>query len=286
MRLAIFILFISIAGFAKTLFISDIDDTIKVSHVLSKVASVGNAIRYDKDFYGMSQLYAAYKTANADAQFAYVSAADKTVRGGLHNKFLRYNRFVPGDVILRESLSTEEFKLSAIRALIQKYQPDHLVLIGDNAERDPIVYAQIKKEFSAIDTHVFIHQLYLSQEGAREQGVSPQPEQILFVTAIDLAREFAAFKWLDIEGFNQLVMQIGPGVIRQSVNLSVGSTAFPSWLDCQDYMEWINRPLLVTVNSFKDWMWWKQTPEKILREYDAKLKARCFAGPTFSSLDE
>lgn len=275
------LVFVSLSSFSKTLFISDIDDTIKISHVLDTRQAIGNALRIDNHFYGMSQLYSSYSKVDSSAHFIYVSAAKKNVMWGLHRNFLRLNGFVPGDVILREKLSTEEFKLATIRNLVKTHKPNRLILVGDNAEKDPYVYEKIKNEFSEIETLIFIHQVY-SYRSKSDVGVEPQIGQILFVTAIDLAREFLVANLVDTDSYEALIQEIGPVIVRQSLNRHKGAVAFPSWIDCTDYIEWagLDRVVIASSGVRKNavWAWPWQRKDKtsdILLQYDEKLKARC-----------
>jgi phosphatidate phosphatase APP1 len=131
--------------FAKTLVISDIDDTIKVTNVLSKTMVIFNGLFSRKSFSGMSELYQELNIA--DTSIFYVSGSPTYIRGIVEN-FLEYNNFPQkNNLILKDgSIPTYDYKLKEIRALILKNKPDKIILLGDDTEVDPEVYDTIFQE--------------------------------------------------------------------------------------------------------------------------------------------
>ena len=132
-------------SYAKTLIISDIDDTIKLTDVLnSKPEIVRNALLSKKAFSGMGQLYKELGTK--ETSIHYVSGSPTIIRS-IVNKFLQYNEFPQEQnlVLKRGSIHTFEYKVEAIKNIISIEQPDEIILIGDDTEVDPEVYDTISK---------------------------------------------------------------------------------------------------------------------------------------------
>lgn len=130
---------------AKTLIVSDVDDTIKLTDVLnSKKQIVKNALFSKKAFSGMSQLYR--ELDKKEASIHYVSGSPGIIRKVIHN-FLDCNEFPQNDQIILKTkkVETYHYKVDAIKKLIAKHNPDEIILIGDDTEVDPEVYDTISK---------------------------------------------------------------------------------------------------------------------------------------------
>lgn len=222
---------------AANLVISDIDDTIKVSHVLSKVDSAFNANKWENQFLGMASLYRALAINRPDDKFFYVSNAPEFLMGNNHRLFLEYHSFPPGQILLRQSLFDGSFKLNALRKLIKQWAPKEVILIGDNGEEDAKIYDQIRKEHPGPQFLIYIHQPY-STKNKDEKGAALLAGQIGFVTSVDLAKE-----WLQNRALNKKLItrdqfqefanvQI-PRILQEPEGLETGEIAFPVWLDCR-----------------------------------------------------
>ncbi len=130
---------------AKTLIISDIDDTIKLTDVLNKKTEiVRNALFSKKAFSGMSQLYKELNKKETDIH--YVSGSPNLIRKVINN-FLEDNNFPQNrNIVLKtKKVHTYEYKVEAIKDLIKELNPDEIILIGDDTEVDPEVYDTISK---------------------------------------------------------------------------------------------------------------------------------------------
>lgn len=138
--------------------VSDIDDTIKHTHVLDRREMLLNTFaRPLHAVPGMAELYRrAESTAGGSVRFHYVS-------GGPHqlwpmiDGFLREQQFPEGSVHMRsinwraevfgDSPGTLGHKLTTIAALMRDFPRRQFVLVGDSGERDPEVYGQLAREF-------------------------------------------------------------------------------------------------------------------------------------------
>lgn len=270
---AILVLSAAVAANAKmkTLVISDIDDTIKVSHILSTAGKLSRASDITTPFAGMSQLYQLIMNQNPEAnRMVYLSNAPEEIAGipaleVSHRTFLSFNRFPPGEVELRENIFDKNHKINEIRRLINQEQPELVILVGDNGERDPEVYHQAYLEFSEkVRIVSFIHQMYSAYvpfykpRFLAEVGATLSKEQIGYVTPIEIAIELKKQNLLDEESYRWMIENISPYIVNEE-NLKwngLKPLTFPSFKNCADFV----------------WRW-KITPE-LNNIYD-KIKKEC-----------
>lgn len=170
------ILALASRAYAKTLVISDIDDTIRSIHVRSNyLTMLDHATDPTRAFRGMSQIFNAFDRANYSIY--YVSAVVEPFV--MYSEyFLRFNHF-PQDENLRHREwfeDTYDFKLKQIEKIIKKETPDQIILFGDNAEHDTAVYKRISSNHPGVIT--YIHKVYPEMQ---EFG------QNIYLTAADLA---------------------------------------------------------------------------------------------------
>lgn len=249
-------LFFSLQGSAKILVVSDIDDTLKVAHVLMTLANFDNSIAISNHFQGMNSVFRKLELSQ-DVQFAYVSNAPSWLMGLSHGAFLAYNSYPEGGLYLRSSLSDRNFKLRTISQLIRQTNPDMVILIGDNGEVDPVVYKTIATRFTDISVRTFIHQVY-SQLSVEETGHRVEQGQLGFATSVDLAYYFHRLNLISQTDFEQLVSNIVPQILSQDPELYLGELTFPNWMDCRDF-------------RLPDF----QLQSELLSKYQEKVRARC-----------
>jgi hypothetical protein len=127
---------------AKTIVISDIDDTIRETHVLSRKKLIA-PLKLQPAFHGMPEVYQALKK-KGEIDFYYLTSAPQKIMKRSHTKFLIENYFPDGKIKLRSLFNSENHKLNSIREIISTNKMDTLVLIGDNGEKDPEIYNNIK----------------------------------------------------------------------------------------------------------------------------------------------
>lgn len=141
---------------AKTLIVSDVDDTVKVTDVLNKRNMVYNALFSKAEFSGMSELYREMNLT--DTTFFYVSGSPKLLEEKVGD-FLEFNKFPQkANLILKQGVKTHtyDYKVEAITNLIKKMNPDKIILIGDDTEYDPEVYETISKIFPSRVESIYI----------------------------------------------------------------------------------------------------------------------------------
>lgn len=236
-------LLISMSSLAKTLVISDIDDTIKISHVRSveKYIAGPDPLR---EFSGMSELLQGLKSAKEKAgeeiQFAYVSNAPKIVQYPSHAAFIFLNNFPEGQLLLKESLLVENHKIETIKKLIADQNPDSVIMLGDNGEQDSQVYDSIEKYFSndKIEFKTFIHLVYSSFD-SRKIGHPMAAHQNGFVTALDLGLSLYRSGQMSYNDFTAFWKKTAASIFSDSEGF-LDSKVFPYWMNCSDYYQEAN----------------------------------------------
>lgn len=264
-------LFASFSLWGQSILVSDVDDTIKVSYVLDKDSTVANLPMLKNSFIGMPELYHAIANLEQVKTVKYLSNAPKRVIGKVHTRFLKANNFPEGDLVARsfwDLRSGNKHKISSIRSFISKYKPKEMILIGDNGEADPIVYATITNEYKQIPALTYIRQAYSSAGWNNNYSTPLEKGQIPFSTSIDIALDLYERNVLSVETVSDLVQSIAPRIIGESDGKERGRPmAFPEWYDCRDFTL-PELPVLPDLES-----------NELLQSYGAKIQGRCTKEP-------
>lgn len=233
MKTVIAVLVLSIFAQAKTVLISDIDDTIKVSNVLDKTSAIENSNRTDSVFFGMPQLYHLIQQTTG-AKLYYLSNAPKAVMTYYHRQFLIQNEFPNGGLLLRENVLSKNHKIRSIREIIRVEKPTTLILIGDNGEHDPEVYHQAKQEYPRLRIYTYIRQAYSAHLG-KDRGTELFPNQMGIVSPMEIALSLREMAVVDLNKVDALENFFVPLALNQRPEQMAGALAFPGWQDCRDY---------------------------------------------------
>lgn len=252
--LIICMLFLSESLFAQSprvLLVSDIDDTIKVSHVLSNIGKISRAADVTTPFMGMAALYQLIINQNpASTKVIYLSNAPEELAGipalkYSHQTFLSLNHFPPGQLLLREDIFEKNHKIKVLRQLIDQESPDVLIMVGDNGEKDAEIYHQIVTEYSysKMQMHTFIHQLYSSQNSflvpdfLEEIGKPLFPEQNGYVTPIEIGLKLNEQKLFNTSSVEWLIQRLAPAIVAEKRFKWDGLKAltFPQFMNCSDF---------------------------------------------------
>jgi len=155
--------------------VTDMDDTIKDSHVLDRTELLKNTfVREFKVIPYMPELYRSWKQAlGARIQFHVVSAGPWQLYDPLqaftqsakfpaftwHMRSVDINSFTPAHL---EELKLQpsvlyDFKVRRIEELMRQFPKRHFVFVGDSGEMDPEVYAYVLRECPGRVDAVFIH---------------------------------------------------------------------------------------------------------------------------------
>lgn len=221
---------------AKTLVISDIDDTLKQSHVLNNRDMILNARRTDNPFLGMGGAMVALQQEHPDFKFIYLSNAIDSIMRPFHSRFLTWNGFPQGALYLRRSVFDKSYKLTSLRQIFALEKPDAVILLGDNGERDAEIYEQVRNEYPAIAFQTFIHLVY-SSSNPHETGVRVRPEQQGYATAFDLMMSLSRRGVVSLETTTRFFADYAPKFLMEDPLQSAVPVAIPLWMDCGDFKD-------------------------------------------------
>ncbi len=242
------------------LLVSDMDDTIKVSHVLDPDSAVANAISLKNAFMGMPELYQKLSRIEGATRIHYLSNAPEDIMRKFHKKFIRKNRFPKGELVLNSKLLDPEHKVKSLRKMIEKFQPDEMILIGDNGEHDPEVYGQIRKEYPHIGGLTYIHLAYSKFGFEGSFGKPLLDNQIGWVTSLDLALDLMFKGVLTMKDYLHVVKAVEERALAEKNDVERNrQMMFPAWFDCRDF----NVPVLPAISS----------------ELQTKIETRCAGEP-------
>lgn len=240
------------------LVVSDIDDTLKISHVLSAGGKFIRALDTEAVSEGMPTLFQIIRVQpEYNTKFLYLTNAPQTLAGipvmkYSHQSFLANNKFPVGSVALNPDRHDLDFKLNYLRKILSEESLQEVILFGDNGERDSEIYAQITQEFKGrMRIITFIHQIYSSEplnfidwllrfdrSDEAGRGKVLQPEQIGYVTPIEVALELKNQKKLHPESWDWMIQKILPQVLSPKfavAGMAVPQT-FPSYMKCNDFV--------------------------------------------------
>jgi phosphatidate phosphatase APP1 len=164
--------------------ISDIDDTILVSHVLSKRRLLRNSLLLPPEarqaVQGAAALYASWLDRNpnpAATPVFYVSAAPRQLSDSVR-RFLGHNGFPRGVLMLKEVYSRQSdplrdqqaYKVGRIAAIFEACPQVRFTLVGDDGERDPESFAELQARYPASIHEVWIRSVHPRADRARYPG--------------------------------------------------------------------------------------------------------------------
>lgn len=161
-----------LADDAPFIVISDFDDTIAETNVLSKKKLLANALLKNGETQpvvkGMPEWYRCMVSdPKVKPGFAVVSGSPIQFNSRV-TAFLAKNDFPVGGLYLRNlgPKTLSNYKQPVIRSILQRV-PLNAVLIGDSGEHDPEVYKQIREEFPGRVLAIYIHDVGNSADASR-----------------------------------------------------------------------------------------------------------------------
>ena len=161
--------------------ISDIDDTIKITEVRDRKATLRNTFaREFRPVPGMADFYQRLAKERS-ATFHYISASPWQLYEPLAD-FVQANKFAAGTFSLKEfrwknrtALSLfadpEKYKPTVIEPLLKQFPKRRFILIGDSGERDPEIYAALARKFPEQIERIYIRDV------THEAADSPRYQQ-------------------------------------------------------------------------------------------------------------
>lgn len=199
-------LFIAVFPFknwAQTVVISDIDDTIRETHVLSKKRLIA-PVKIQTAFHNMSKVYQALKKKNG-LEFYYLTSAPQKIMKRSHTRFLLQNNFPDGIIKFRSLFNSQNHKLNSIREIISTKKMDTLILIGDNGEKDPEIYKNIQNFIEENNLDIKVLSYIKINYSLHSGGSIIFDDQIPFVVASELAYIFKNEGFINAEAANSII---------------------------------------------------------------------------------
>ncbi len=157
----------SLPLFAKTVIISDLDDTLKKSNSMGKPMEQAYHFLRKVPYFEMRDLFSEMKgearKADEEIRFHYVSAAlAMTFKA---QAWISKHHFPAGYSYLKTKETkapTYEFKYKTIKTIIEREKQTlaagdnlHVLMFGDNAQVDQLVYSDLKRDLN-LDADIFI----------------------------------------------------------------------------------------------------------------------------------
>jgi hypothetical protein len=145
--------------------ISDVDDTIKVSHVRDRQALLRKT--FYEPFQAVDGMAAVYRTwVESGASFHYVSASPWQLYEPL-TEFASTNRFPAGSWHMKQFRvkdssflalfdAPENYKPGVIEPMLRQFPKRRFILVGDSGERDPEIYGALARRFPHQIHRIFI----------------------------------------------------------------------------------------------------------------------------------
>ncbi|PKL49946.1 MAG: hypothetical protein CVV42_04615 [Candidatus Riflebacteria bacterium HGW-Riflebacteria-2] len=160
---------------ADFIIVSDIDDTILVTEVTSRLKMAYNsmfkgvdkrkAVGGTPDFY---REIGEGATGMGKPHFVYLSSSPAFLSRSL-KKFLIRNKFPPGTLVLKKSLTSgdhDHHKTGWLKRILEKYNKKPMLLFGDSGEKDPFIYRSFveSREDLALVKGIVIHEVTARSE--------------------------------------------------------------------------------------------------------------------------
>lgn len=165
--------------------ISDLDDTILVSEVLSKRRLLSNTFLKNplqrKIFPGAAEVYANIAQRNPvpdAAPIFYLSASLRQLHGPI-SEFISHHQFPPGVVITKrvsDDRSSEPifdqfaYKTKKIEEIFKRLPQVRFILAGDDGEKDPEIYDHIRRTYPDRVMAVWIREVNTDPARQRHEG--------------------------------------------------------------------------------------------------------------------
>lgn len=225
-------------AWAGTALVSDVDDTVRVSHVDSFLSAdlVWTLLTSRRAFAGMATLYAELEANSglpADRSLTFVSGAPNFFRANVE-RMLQETGFNFTSVWLKaKSQPTFDYKLSTVRAILDPWvasQPEQtFILVGDDTEVDALVYASVANAMPENIAAVYIRRVS-GRVPPLFGGQDVRKSQRYFTTAFDIAlAELAKFRLDEAQA-----ERVGQATLSDPDE----EAFFPIWMACPpaDYL--------------------------------------------------
>lgn len=162
-------------------FISDIDDTVMVSHsatIVRRLRALFSANPRTRKIFDDTALHyrllaASHTTPDAPNPFFYVSSSEWNLYDYLHD-FFTYNKLPEGAFLLSQvkrwyqlfatGKTKHNAKLLRIVRILETFPNQQFILLGDNTQHDPFIYRQIAEKYEGRILAIYIRNVYTKKE--------------------------------------------------------------------------------------------------------------------------
>lgn len=177
--------------------VSDVDDTVKATHVTSKLAAAYNGLFRNQSFSGMPALLQGMAKS---AEVTFISGSPLSLRLKL-KYFLKSRNFPAHTLFLRDWFREKDqsaYKRERLERLA-RFSTNPFILIGDDTEADPEIYAQFASDHPGRVLAIYIHRI---------TGQEIPADQRPFYSALDIAAWELADKRLAPVDFQKTAVAI------------------------------------------------------------------------------
>jgi phosphatidate phosphatase APP1 len=171
--------------------VSDIDDTVLISHATNKLKKIFTLIRYGalqrQQVEAMNEFFGEMSEKHG---FIYLSNSEMNLYPLIKN-FLTIYKFPKGPLFLREhmnisqvvsrkyrSLQTKHHKIHTLGLLIRAFPNKKFILVGDSGQKDPDIYRSIAKEFRNQVEKIFIREIPGKERHKKLEGIKVELEEL------------------------------------------------------------------------------------------------------------
>lgn len=210
------------AGESPFIIVSDIDDTVKITNTLHTLDKISNGLFNVQMFEGITGAYRFLldgRTSTDKADLYFISGSPSILQDNITSMMEYVLRDLPqSQILLRDDLQEDiyDFKLRMLTS-IQKIDPRPKILVGDDTEKDPEVYAKFRELHPESVLATYIHWV----KGRKDLP----PGQKGWVTALDFSISEMN------EGRLKPYAAIGVGnMIRASQRIEL---YFPEFMSCE-----------------------------------------------------
>ncbi len=244
---------------AKTLVISDIDDTLKRTNVLGYFTG---GISATNPFIGLPELFNDFLCNEEPTQEAadycrkfrghnhsakrsliYVTAASGRLQL-FGREFISRSNFPQVTVVGKDSgEDTLEYKTRTVKEIIQGGEYDEIILIGDNGQHDARAYKAVADFFPNKKITTYIHQVYNPYgfyKDDEKKGVELEEGQIAYFTASDLGLEFFSKGLITEKQLISISKEVSKYI--SSSNDELYEQVVPEWSSCKPFIANYQRP--------------------------------------------
>jgi hypothetical protein len=220
-----------------TLVIVQVEDTLKLSHVQNFWDSLNYSTDTKQRFVGMNAALSQLARMSPDKDFVYLTQEPELAAGMAEMDFVNKNGFPRGQFMTYSSLSDKVIQTKMLRKIIKAYSPAQVILLSHNGGLDPEIFHEIAAEFRSIPFLQYIHVVY-STSSSSEMGSFLFPEQIGYVTAVELLVDWQLKRLTGFSEMSTLVKTLIPRVVAENSGAKgILEYAIPSFMSCDDF-EW------------------------------------------------